>query len=240
MRTLRRTTTTAALALAALLTLPGAASADSGDQPTYLPPLGSYFAPTGNAVVTWSKELQSALKANNARVETIAPVSRMKSKDGSDTGIWMPIGFKYDSLDVTQGRVYYSGGFKIIRDATHDSMECNGFWLKVNPSGVWCNLKVNDEPWKEVKMGYFNLAQFPFSLIAPKGPGIGPTIWPFYLDDDITPAIDELGISGLTKGTPIFNLDATISVFDAYGTPPTGSEPGRPNPYQALHGKTKR
>ncbi|MFI7342848.1 hypothetical protein ACIBUY_33490 [Streptomyces sp. NPDC050085] len=190
--------------------------------------VGAYLSPFGHADITISSELLGALKEENASWNVSDPLIKMPH---SNDKARFPLGYLEDSIepDLHNGlRVCYPGKLTIARNAVSaetgkkDHAQCDGIWLTVVPTGVWCNLSVNNGPEKrtflgtttavEAVLGSTKLTPAFVPRINPKTfeLGIGPRDWQFRLSKDASKVLASVSVD-IPAGTPIFNLDATLS-----------------------------
>ncbi|MFE0102837.1 hypothetical protein [Streptomyces sp. NPDC059009] len=184
---------------------------------------GVYFSPFGHADVTLKPEVKKILKAEKATIKPVAPLS---NNPGRDDQFRFPLGVFEDSIepDLTHiFRVCYPGGIVIARPSTGDRAVCNGIWLAVLPSpGAYCNLRINKGPERRVQLatttakdlliGSHSFYPVITPRIDPKTGelGFGPKDWEFRGSKEFQAALKQFDVD-LPEGTPLFNLDATLS-----------------------------
>ncbi|MER5890621.1 hypothetical protein ABT160_42920 [Streptomyces sp. NPDC001941] len=238
----------AALAAAAALTLlgcAGTAAAVAGPQagapaegPCKTRTGGVYFTPFGHADVTLKPQALKVLAKEKATWAVSAPLSKVPGRDDLAR---FPLGFFEDSIEPDLAHVFrvcYPGGLTLARPATKDKAVCDGIWLAVLPvPGAYCNLRVNDGPERRTLLATTTAKDLLVGshsfhpVITPRVDpgtgelGFGPKDWEFRAARPFSDALATFGVD-LPEGTPIFNLDATLSFL-----------PG-PDFWASLSGKT--
>ncbi|GAA0981605.1 hypothetical protein GCM10009555_050010 [Acrocarpospora macrocephala] len=164
-----------------------------------------YFGPWGKADFDFGPATVEQLNRNGIRLEGITPVQVKRG----NTGIFMPIGWQQDHIDPCRG-VFYPGGFRMVNDKTKENISFERFYLRVD--GVYFNMSVNGGPSAELRVGTYKLLEFMPTIATPRPleGGVGPRVWPFYVDSGWSKAVKRL--SGFTPpiGQVLGNLDAVV------------------------------
>ncbi|MFC7309869.1 hypothetical protein ACFQVC_37345 [Streptomyces monticola] len=184
---------------------------------------GVYFSPFGHADVTLKPEVKELLKKEKASLAPIAPLS---NNPGRTDQFRFPLGWLEDSIEPDIQhlfRVCYPGGLTIARPATDDRAVCDGIWLAVFPKpGAYCNLSINggkeqrvqlaSTTAKDLLVGSSSFHPVITPRVNPKTGelGFGPKDWEFRASKDLQSALAQFDVQ-LPEGTPLFNLDATLS-----------------------------
>ncbi|WP_329117923.1 hypothetical protein [Streptomyces sp. NBC_01465] len=225
MRIPRRIAAVAASALLLTGAVTGTAAAASHAAPASDAPCktrtgGAYLSPFGHADVTLKPEALAKLKQEHAEVGAVAPLSMNRPDQ-----FRFPLGFMEDSIepDLTSGlRVCYPGGITISRPSTHDEAVCDGVWLTVFPTAAWCNVRINGGPEKKIILAETTIPEVLLGsktfhpVLLPRVDfktgefGYGPEDWEFRASKDFSTVLKTFGVD-LPVGTPLFNLDATLS-----------------------------
>lgn len=170
---------------------------------------GLYLSKEGEATLTYSTEFVSALRKQNIRTEAVAPNS-LKS-DGRS--MLIPIGEKYDNIELPSGRVCYPGGMKWTNPATDATYEVDDFWIKfeaIGNSKVFTTPNINGTPRAggELNLANFTVAQaLTTGQFMPHNGGIGPKRVTFTIDAEFAQDLNRTLGTDLKAGDPWATLD---------------------------------
>lgn len=137
---------------------------------------GLYLSKEGTAKVTFSQPFLDGLKKAGVTLGTIAPVELV---DNGAAAV-MPIGEKYDNIELPSGRVCYPGGFTLTKESTGTNYVIEDFWVlfaAFGDSKFLATPQVNGvaRPAGELTMLNFTIAQaFTTGEFVPHNGGIGP------------------------------------------------------------------
>ncbi|MET9661078.1 hypothetical protein [Streptomyces sp. NPDC006510] len=137
---------------------------------------GLYLSKEGTAKVTFSQPLLDGLRKAGATIDAIDPIRLVDN----GTAAVMPIGEKYDNIELPSGRVCYPGGFSIVQAATGKVYEIEDFWIQFAAFGdskFFATPEVDGVPRAagELTMLNFSVPQaFTTGEFVPHNGGIGP------------------------------------------------------------------
>lgn len=136
---------------------------------------GLYLSKEGSATVTLSDEFLDGLKAAGLEMEVLEPLTLA---DGGRS-VTMPIGEKYDNIELPSGKVCYPGGFRFTNKAG-DAYVIDLFWVKFAAFGksrflAEPTLNGKPRPAEELTMVTFSVPQaLTTGTFVPHNDGIGP------------------------------------------------------------------
>ncbi len=158
---------------------------------------GLYLSKEGSAKVTFSEEFLAGLKAAGIEMEVTEP---LKLVDGG-SAVTMPIGEKYDNIELPSGKVCYPGIFRFTNEAG-DEYVIDLFWVKfaaVGKSRFLAKPTLNGKPRPagELTMVTFSVPQaLTTGQFVPHNGGIGPKRVVMTLTDEWAADLnDSLGAS---------------------------------------------
>lgn len=170
---------------------------------------GLYLSKEGEAKLTFAPEFLEALERQHIATEAVSPHTLV---DGG-TALHIPIGEKYDNIELPSGRVCYPGGMKWANPATGATYKVDDFWIEfaaVGNSKVWTTPEVNGapRPGGELNLADFTVGQaLTTGRFVPHNNGIGPERVTFTIDDEFAADLNKTLGTNIRSGTPWATLD---------------------------------
>ncbi|WP_155341446.1 hypothetical protein [Acrocarpospora corrugata] len=171
--------------------------------------VGSYLSKEGEATISFSAAFLNGLRQAGVDMQALPPHKMI----GNGSGTWLPIGDRYDNIEVPSGRVCYPGGWRWTQSATGASYEIDDFWIlfsAVGTSKVIANPKVNGRPRDggELTLLNFSVPQaFLTGQFVPHNGGIGPKRVDLRMTDDIVRDLNTVFGTTFRGGTVLGGLD---------------------------------
>ncbi|MER5613842.1 hypothetical protein [Streptomyces sp. NPDC002215] len=188
---------------------------------------GLYLSKEGTAKVTFSQPLLDGLRRAGATIDAIAPI---RPADNGTAAV-MPIGEKYDNIELPSGRVCYPGGFRIV-SATGKVYEIEDFWIQfavLGDSKFFATPEVDGVPRAagELTMLNFSVPQaFATGEFVPHNGGIGPERVIMDMDGQWAAHLNsELG-TDFWAGMHLFDTDIAWKGVPTKAFPNVGLFPG--------------
>ncbi|WP_283139394.1 hypothetical protein [Rhizohabitans arisaemae] len=171
--------------------------------------IGSYLSKEGEATLTFSREFLSGVAKQGGHLKGIAPVQVINN----GTAATMPIGERYDNIEIPSGRVCYPGGIAWTNPATGTTYEIDDFWIvfaAVGNSTVLATPKINGMPRAggELVLATFSVPQaLTTGQFVPHNGGIGPRRVEFTVTNAWARDLNTALGTDFTGGTPWATLD---------------------------------
>ncbi|MCW2870873.1 hypothetical protein [Actinacidiphila oryziradicis] len=233
MRTNRLIATGAAVAACAALLFAAQPSA-AGSAPRLTAPTtcvaagstGLYLSKAGEATMTFSPQFLDGLRKQGVTTQGVAPNTVV----GGGSALRLPIGEKYDNIELPSGRVCYPGGMIWTKASTRTTYAVDDFWMKfaaVGNSKVFTTPKVNGATRAagELNMANFSAAQaLTAGEFSAHNNGVGPKRVTFTMDAEFARDLNE------ALGTD-FKANMAWSTLDiAWSGAPTRALPSMKTP----------
>lgn len=183
---------------------------------------GLYLSKEGEAKLSFAPEFRKALAQQKISTEAVAPHTLV---DGG-TAVHIPIGEKYDNIELPSGRVCYPGGMKWANPSTGATYKVDDFWIlfaAFGQSKVFTTPEINGVPRAG---GELNLADFTVrqalttGQFVPHNGGIGPKRVTFTIDDEFAEDLNTTLGTDIKRGTPWATLDIAWKGAPTRALPP--------------------
>ncbi|MFD6431529.1 hypothetical protein [Streptomyces venezuelae] len=201
---------------------PGATAGDYGCVPKG--GTGLYLSKEGEAKLSYAPEFLQALDKAGVKAESVSP---NKVVDGGKA-VHIPIGEKYDNIELPSSRVCYPGGMTFKK--TDAAYTVDDFWIlfaAVGDSKVFTTPKINGKARAggEINLADFTVAQaLTTGQFVPHNGGIGPKQVKFTIDKAFADDLNKTLGTDIKAGSPWASLDIAWKGAPSKGLP-SGDNP---------------